>query len=188
MTHNTQSFNRTLGMKVAMRRALGCAVTILAAACSDEGTTPVTPITPVTPSLDVQVRQAIGFWGVVPILPVNTQDARLVDLGRALFFDKVLSGNRDVSCASCHSPLTNTGDGLSLAIGTGATHSGATRTLGTGRQFTPRNAPALFSTGLRPFYMFWDGQVNEEGGPGRFNTPAGAVLPAGLTSLLAAQA
>ena len=186
MTHTMRSSDLASDMKVSARRALCCAVVVFTAACgADDGTIPVTPV---TPSLDAQLRQAISPWGVVPILPVNTQDARLVDLGRSLFFDKVLSGNRDVSCASCHSPVTNTGDGLSLAVGTGAAHSGTTRTLGAGRQFTPRNAPSLFSSGLRPFYMFWDGQVNEEGGPGRFNTPAGAVLPAGLTSLLAAQA
>jgi len=36
--------------------------------------------------------------------------------------------------------------------------------------------------------MFWDGRVNEELGPGRFNTPFGSALPSGVTSLLAAQA
>jgi mono/diheme cytochrome c family protein len=25
-----------------------------------------------------------------------------VELGRALFFDKILSGNRDIACATCH--------------------------------------------------------------------------------------
>src|SRR5215216_6575791 len=101
MIHKTQ--HKTPWMRVAMRRRLGCAVTVCAAACTDGSTTPEVPI--VTPSLDVQLRQTTNAFGVVPILPVTTQDARLVDLGRALFFDKVLSGNRDVSCASCHSPL-----------------------------------------------------------------------------------
>ena len=139
-------------------------------------------------SLDAQVRQAISPWGVVPILPIKAQDPALVDLGRALFFDKVLSGNRDVSCATCHSPTTSTNDRLSLAIGTAAVRVGGTRTLGPGRQFTPRNAPSLLSAGLGPFYMFWDGRVSEEGGVTRFRTPAGAALPPGVSSLLAAQA
>jgi cytochrome c peroxidase len=139
-------------------------------------------------SLDAQVRQAISPWGVVPILPIKAQDPALVDLGRALFFDKVLSGNRDVSCATCHSPATSTNDKLSLAIGTAAVRVGGTRTLGAGREFTPRNAPSLLSVGLGPFYMFWDGRVSEEGGVARFRTPAGAALPPGVSSLLAAQA
>src|SRR5689334_19204467 len=162
----------------------GLSAVVFSAACSDAPFVPVDS----TPALDAQLRQAIAPWGVVPILPVNAPDPALVSLGRMLFFDKVLSGNRDVSCGSCHSPAAHTGDDASLAVGTGALTSGSVRMPGTGRQFTPRNAPSLFSVGLRPFYMFWDGRVNEELGPGRFNTPVGSVLPSGVTSLLAAQA
>jgi cytochrome c peroxidase len=42
-----------------------------------------------------------------------------VELGRLLFFDKILSGNLNISCASCHHPLAGTGDGLSLPVGKG---------------------------------------------------------------------
>jgi cytochrome c peroxidase len=168
------------------RRALAVlAMLVGAGACQDDD---VSLPTTSAPSLDVQVRQAISPWGVVPILPVNAQNPALVDLGRSLFFDKVLSGNRDVSCATCHSPVTSTNDGLALAVGTGAVRTGTTRTPGAGRQFTPRNAPSLLSAGLRPFYIFWDGRVSEEGGVARFRTPAGTALPPGVTSLLAAQA
>ena len=160
------------------------AATASAVACSDAPFVPVDS----TPALDARLRQAISPWGVVPILPVNAPDPALASLGKMLFFDKVLSGNRDVACASCHSPAAHTGDDGSLAVGTGATITGGVRTLGSGRQFTPRNAPPLFSVGLKPFYMFWDGRVNEELGPGRFNTPLGSALPPGVTSLLAAQA
>jgi cytochrome c peroxidase len=45
----------------------------------------------------------------------------------------------------------------------------------------------LFGAGLRPFYLFWDGRVSEDGSS-RFTTPVGAALPIGLTSGLAAQA
>lgn len=160
------------------------ALALITAACSDGSVSEI----PTTPSLDMQVRQALNGWGVVPILPVNAQDPALVDLGRSLFFDKILSGNRDVACATCHTALGHTGDGLSLAIGTGASQVGATRTLGAGRQFTPRNAPSLLSVGLRPVYLFWDGRVSDEFGNARFTTPAGSALPSGLTSALAAQA
>src|SRR5881394_3172867 len=96
----------------------GILASLLAAACVDS-TVDVTP-PPAERSLDDQVRASIRGWGVVPILPVNAQDPTLVDLGRSLFFDKILSGNRDVSCATCHSPLANSGDAQSLAVGTGA--------------------------------------------------------------------
>ncbi len=146
-------------------------------------------------SLDAEVRQSLGGWGVVPIGPAPAQPAALVDLGQALMFDKVLSGNRDIACATCHNPVTNAGDGLSLAIGTGGSGLGPSRTLGPGRQFIPRNAPTLLNTALGAPYLFWDGRVSNlgfggfgGGGGGAFQTPAGNQLPAGLPTLLAAQA
>ena len=139
-------------------------------------------------SLDVQVRAQLSRWGVVPILPLTPPDPALVDLGRMLFFDKILSGNRDVACASCHSPLTASGDGQSLAVGTGASIVTGLRRPGAGREVTPRNAPSLFNVALGAPYMFWDGRVSEGLGAQGFQTPAGVVLPGGLSSLLAAQA
>ena len=53
-----------------------------------------------------------------------------VELGRNLFFDKILSGNLNISCASCHHPLAGTGDGLSLPIGEGGSGLGVTRDTG----------------------------------------------------------
>lgn len=172
-------------MRHSTWRALAVASAALAAACSDGTVTPIGS----SPSLDDQVRRAISPWGVVPLLPVTQPDPALVDLGRSLFFDKILSGNRDVACATCHNPLTGTDDARSLSVGTGATVAGAERTLGPGRSVTPRNAPPLFSAGLGAFYLFWDGRVTDgNGGFGRFTTPAGAALPPGVANMVAAQA
>ena len=139
-------------------------------------------------TLDTQLRQNIGGWGVVPILPVGQQDPALVELGRSLFFDKILSGNRDVACATCHTMVDHAADALSLPIGTGGVGTGGARTLGAGRQFVPRNAPSLLNQGLGLFYLFWDGRVNEEGGVGQFRTPTGVTMPPEVRSLLGAQA
>jgi cytochrome c peroxidase len=155
----------------AQRAIVGAA--LLLAACSDGAVTNVrTP-----PSLDAQLRGQLVQWGVTPILPVATQNPALVDLGRSLFFDKLLSGNRDVSCASCHQASLALGDARSLAVGT---H----------QQLTPRNAPALFSVGLGLPYLFWDGRVSQLGFGGNpsIATPAGSALPSGVANLLAAQA
>lgn len=137
--------------------------------------------------LDRQLRSEMSTWGPVPIGAVATQPAPLVALGRSLFFDKLLSGNRDVSCATCHDPAAGLTDGMRLAVGTGGTGATGARVPGAGRQFVPRNAPSLLNQGTGHFYTLWDGRVNEEGGV-RFGTPAGVVLPPGLASLLAAQA
>lgn len=139
------------------------------------------------PSVDAQVRAELSQWGAVPIGAVTPPNRAIVDLGRALFFDKILSGNKDVSCATCHSPVDAASDGLALSIGTGAVTSGRGRTLGANREFTPRNAPSLLNQGLGSFYLFWDGRVADLGGR-TFQTPAGGQLPVGLSNVLAAQA
>src|SRR6266705_2416185 len=53
-------------------------------------------------SIDAALRRDLARWGVIPIGPMPAQDPALVALGRALMFDKILSGNRDISCATCH--------------------------------------------------------------------------------------
>jgi cytochrome c peroxidase len=167
------------------RIAIVMAVALVATAC--EPTTGFTP--PPNPSqLDQELRAQLGFWGAQPIGDVPAQDPALVDLGRSLFFDKILSGNRDVSCATCHEPDAQMMDGQSLAIGTGGAGRAPGRSLGAGRQFVPRNAPTLLNMGLGLFYTLWDGRVNEEFTPGQFGAPTGVVLPPGLKSLVAAQA
>jgi len=121
-------------------------------------------------------------------------DTDLVELGRLLFFDEVLSGNRNISCATCHHPDNATGDALSLPLGEGGVGLGVARTAGAGdsrvHQRVPRNAPALFNLGARQFRaLFHDGRVAiDPGATSGFATPAGDDLPTGLDSVLAAQA
>jgi cytochrome c peroxidase len=122
------------------------------------------------------------------------QDPALVTLGQALLFDKILSGNRDIACATCHLPTHHAADGLSLSIGTGGTGLGPARTLGPGREFVPRSSPSLLDAGLGLPYLFWDGRISilgfgpiGGGGAGQFFTPAGSLLPA-VPNILAAQA
>lgn len=110
---------------------------VLAAACGDgDGS-----------SLDRQLRNALDAAGVTVVDPGPQPAAAKMDLGRALMFDKELSGNRDVSCATCHHPLLHTGDGLPVSIGTGGSGLGPARLLGAGRGFIPRNAPEVFDRG-----------------------------------------
>ncbi|HEU4996867.1 MAG TPA: cytochrome c peroxidase [Gemmatimonadaceae bacterium] len=169
-----------------MMRLVGVTLLLAAVGC-DRGISD--PPVPPPLSLDIQLRQAIGQWGVIGIGPVPQQNPAMVSLGQSLFFDKVLSGNRDVSCATCHDPLASAVDGLALAIGTGGAGSGPTRSLGAGRRFVPRNAPTLINAGLGLPYSLWDGRVNNEGSlTSQFKAPPGIVLPAGLNNLLAAQA
>ncbi len=137
-------------------------------------------------NVDAQLRAAIGAYGVVPIAAVPQQDSALVALGRVLFFDKELSGNRDVACATCHQPQTSMGDAQALAVGTGGVGAGPSRTPGPGRSYVTRNAPTLLNVALGLPYVFLDGRVS--GFQSSFTTPAGAALPPGLPNVIAAQA
>jgi cytochrome c peroxidase len=119
-------------------------------------------------------------------------DPLKVELGRLLFFDKVLSGNENISCATCHHSLTDTGDGLSLPVGEGGVGLGLTRSNGHGadavHERVPRNAPPIFNLGAREFEtLFWDGRVSLDE-DGNFISPAGSDLPEGLDNPLAVQA
>jgi cytochrome c peroxidase len=115
-------------------------------------------------------------------------------LGNLLFYDKILSGNKNIACATCHHALANNGDGLSLPIGEGGVGLSVARDTGTGADAVfarvPRNAPPLFNLGVTELTaLFWDGRVQvDPDAPSGFDTPAGDDLPKGLGSVLAAQA
>jgi len=117
-----------------------------------------------------------------------------VELGKVLFYDKILSGNRNTSCATCHHSLTGTGDGLALPVGEGGKGLGVTRDTGSGsdaiHERVPRNAPHIFNLGAREFaFMFHDGRVSVDNShPSGFASPAGDQLPLGLDNPLAVQA
>jgi cytochrome c peroxidase len=121
-------------------------------------------------------------------------DQGKVELGKLLFYDKILSGNLNISCATCHHALTDTGDGLSLPVGEGGTGLGVTRNTGYDvnaiHERIPRNAPPIFNLGAREFQtMFHDGRVTlDDNYPSGITSPAGYHLPEGLDNVLAAQA
>lgn len=78
-------------------------------------------------ALDAELRAAIARAGVTRLDPGPTPAPAKVRLGRALMFDKELSGNRDISCATCHHPTLATADALPVSIGTGAEGLGESR-------------------------------------------------------------
>ncbi len=126
--------------------------------------------------------------------PFHPRDHKKEELGRLLFFDKILSGNMNISCATCHHPMAFTGDGLALPVGEGGMGLGITRNTGVGpdaiHERVPRNAPHLFNLGAQQFTtMFHDGRLRvDPTQPSGFLNPAGDDLPQGLDHVLAAQA
>ncbi|MEC8039796.1 MAG: cytochrome c peroxidase [Pseudomonadota bacterium] len=120
-------------------------------------------------------------------------DPARAELGHLLFYDPILSGNRNVSCATCHHPRFGTSDGLSLGLGEGGIGLGPDRKVDASNppeQRIPRNAPALFNLGAEEFsVMFHDGRLEADSDhPDGMRTPLGQEMLSGFDSVLSAQA
>ena len=139
------------------------------------------------------------FLTTVPILaqPITDADYRPVrlqeaELGQKLFYDPILSGNKNISCATCHHPKFATGDGLSLGIGEGGIGLGPDRIIdqkNKPEQRIPRHSQSLFNLGAREFtVLFHDGRIEEDASkPSGLRTPMEEEMLEGFDSLLAAQ-
>ena len=130
-------------------------------------------------ALIAEVRALIAARGITPTPPPPAVSDALYELGRALAFDKILSGNRDISCMTCHHPAVGTDDDRHLPRGAGGAGLGMVRT---GGPIIPRNAPALFNLHEYPA-MFWDSRI-ERNAAGGIVTPAGAQLTAEMKAAL----
>ena len=121
----------------------------------------------------------------------QTNNAQIT-LGQLLFFDPILSGNRNISCATCHHPNHATADGVALSVGEGGQGLGPERVFTSDNapeQRIPRNAPALFNLGAREFtVMFHDGRLEADATrPGGIRTPLGQDMVQGFSGVLSAQ-
>ena len=110
-------------------------------------------------ALAAQVRAKAAEHGIEPMPEPPKIKKHLVELGQKLAFDKILSGNKNISCMTCHHPLLATDDDRSLSIGEGGVGLGADR-VHPENIFIPRNAPQLFNLHNLPV-MFWDGRIEE---------------------------
>ena len=79
------------------------------------------------------------------ISPDNPLTVEGVALGRQLFYDPILSRNRNVSCASCHKQENAFSDPSKLSEGT---HG----------ELSSRHSMALFNLAWQPLF-FWDGRA-----------------------------
>jgi len=144
------------------------------------------------------VSTAGAAWAELALPPAPTDaDYREVDraaaeLGQLLFYDPILSGNREVSCGTCHHPRFGTGDGLSLPLGDGGRGLGPDRVAdpeNPPEQRVPRNAQGLFNLGAHEFtVLFHDGRIEvDPARPGGLRTPLDTDMVSGFDSLLSAQ-
>ncbi|MFG6458686.1 cytochrome-c peroxidase [Roseateles sp. BYS96W] len=91
------------------------------------------------------VDAGVTWQELAPRTPLPAQPPTWVALGEQLFFDRRLSRDRDISCASCHQPHLGFADARKVALG----HGGAAGT---------RQTPHLYGVAFVPQLM-WDGRA-----------------------------
>jgi cytochrome c peroxidase len=87
----------------------------------------------------------LGLDSYFPVPEDNPLTTEKVKMGRRLFFDKRLSRDESIACASCHEAGRAYSDGRAIAVGV------------FGRKGR-RNAPALINRGYGRLF-FWDGRA-----------------------------
>lgn len=92
----------------------------------------------------VKIEPPLGL-PPVPIPTDNPPTAETILLGRELFYDKQLSKDNSVSCATCHNPLLAFTDHLAISRGAGG-------------MIGVRNAPTILNSAYLAL-QFWDGRA-----------------------------
>lgn len=121
----------------------------------------------------------VALFGLKPLeaAPYPADNPRLperIELGRLLFYDPILSGERDVSCGTCHHPQFAFADGRAHSAGVSGQGLGPSRVLSTSAitgqpiPVTARNSPTVFNAALAGSgsaaastrgLLFWDGRA-----------------------------
>ena len=108
-----------------------------------------------------------GLRRPFPTMTVRSDNAvtpERVALGRLLYFDPVLSGGNDVSCATCHHPDLGLSDGRGLSMGKGGRGLGPERA---GGSVVRRGAPTVWNAAFN-HRQFWDGRASDLEDQARF--------------------
>ena len=106
-----------------------------------------------SPPVDSPTPWPVTAFPELPAIMNDVPEAR-IELGHLLFFDPILSVDRQTACATCHSDRWGMGDGLARAVGHGAgLLSGPGRK---GPNMLKRNSPSLYNLAFRES-LLWDG-------------------------------
>jgi cytochrome c peroxidase len=93
----------------------------------------------------VKLKVPLGLTQAPPVPGENAMTVEKWTLGKKLYYDKILSSNGTVACATCHTPEKGFGDGKK-------TSNGINNAIG------PINAPTVFNSAFNRF-QFWDGRA-----------------------------
>ena len=141
-------------------------------------------------SLEQKLSKVVDLYGLRPLKIRRYEADSKWKLGQALFFDPILSGNRDVSCSTCHLLQHGLSDGLPRSIGANGEGLGADRKLSKGIQVHPRHSLDLWNRDNNAVNaFFWDGHVEVLNSHKHlFRSPLGDELPVGFQNAMAVQA
>jgi cytochrome c peroxidase len=100
-------------------------------------------------TLSARELRMVGRMSPLPAVPPDPtnevgDDPRAAELGRALFFEKGLSGDGTLACSTCHVVALGLSDGRSLGRGVGD---------------LPRHVPSLWNVAHQRWW-FWDGRAD----------------------------
>lgn len=87
----------------------------------------------------------------------NPDTPEKIELGRVLYFDPILSGDNDISCAHCHHPDLGFSDNRGLSMGKGGEGIGPARSNGA---VLRRGSPTVWNTAYN-HRQFWDGRASD---------------------------
>ena len=123
--------------------------------------------TPALPEDDIAKLAALPTE--VPAPADNPSSPEKVALGRLLFFDPILSGPKDVACATCHHPEFGFAESLEISIGVNGRGTGSNRDFSTPGDipFVKRNSQTILNAAFNGLTltgsadasnapMFWD--------------------------------
>ena len=102
--------------------------------------------------VDLRARFGLEPLGLIPYPPDNPPVAERIALGRLLFFDPILGGEKDVSCGTCHHRDFAFADGRQFGAGTSGEGLGPGRLVshsalsGQIVALEPRNTPTVLNT------------------------------------------
>lgn len=116
----------------------------------------------------ILVDDRIGGLPKTVIDPIdNPRTPEKIELGRMLFWDPILSGNKDMACVTCHHPDKGYTDRIDLSLGVGGHGLAENRV---GGSLIKRNAPTIINSAFNGInvdgnydpsntVMFWDNRM-----------------------------
>ncbi len=153
--------------------ALACAPMLFLSSCKKDDESLVSdPLDDMISLLDLETLPSINEPSG------NISNSPKVELGRLLFYDPIIGGEKDMACVTCHHPEFGYTDGIDLPIGVNGSGLGPDRTENTGGlslngpiERVPRNAPSVINAAFNGVTssnnydatkspMFWDSRMS----------------------------